>query len=70
MFMRLASFRHSKELFPHRQESLGKGVDGPDNCRCCDGKRFQVCATQDVNESYLTFITSQAIGLRHTLEFH
>ena len=25
---------------------------------------------EDVNESYLTFIISQAIGCRHNLEFH
>ena len=70
MFMRLASFCHSKELCHHRQGRLGQGVDGRDNCRCSDGKQFQVCATQDVNESYLIFITSQAIGLRHNFEFH
>ena len=34
------------------------------------GESSKSAPREDVNESYLTFIISQAIGCRHNLEFH
>ena len=71
MCMRLASFCHSQEFFHYRQRELGKKVlIDRTIVGLVMGDSSKSAPREDVNESYLTFIISQAIGCRHNLEFH